>query len=229
MPSTTLASRFQLFGQFFTSVKNRGLARTLEISWFELAYERRFSAETAFIIPASTLDADADARSHAQDYFPSSYLVMHEALAGGSLDCRGQVFVDYGCGMGRALLFASTLPFARIIGVEMSAGLSAAAKANLERYYSKAGKSDPPWSVVTSDARRFEVPDDATVFYFFNPFDAEVLSEVIDRIVASMHRAPRRCTAVYANPVHGAVFREHGFSQQQPMAADFSIFVRDAQ
>jgi predicted RNA methylase len=218
-----LTSRFRLFNQFFSSVRRRGTLRTLRISWFEFRFGRKFSAGTAHVIHVSDLDLTDEARAHAQDYFPSSYLVLHEALARGPIDCRERVFVDYGCGMGRVLLFASTLPFKTIIGVELSSALSEIATANLERHYKESRKTAPAWRIVTSDARHFDVPDDASVFYFFNPFDATILSEVADRLVASVKRAPRRCFVVYAKPVHDSVFSTRGFMRLPPDNPDFVI------
>jgi SAM-dependent methyltransferase len=224
MTASRLTHRLRLFGQFFFSVRRRGLGRTLRISLLEFWCEWRFSADTARIIPVDQLDMGDDARRHAVEYFPSSYLIMHEALGHGLVDAREKVFVDYGCGMGRALLFASTLPFKRIVGVEASRELCRAAATNLSRYYAKVGKRTPEWNIVSVDARQFEIPDDASVFYFFNPFDASVLGEVADRIVASVRRAPRPCTAVYAKPVHESVFSERGFTRLPRASDDFVIY-----
>ena len=68
---------------------------------------------TGLVIPVARLDYSDDAKAHAAPYFPSSYLFLREAFVTGPVDCRGHMFVDYGCGMGRAILFASTLPFER--------------------------------------------------------------------------------------------------------------------
>jgi SAM-dependent methyltransferase len=224
--SAALRSRLRLLGQVVSSIRERGLLRTAHIATSELWYEARFGADTGRIIPASQLDLDAELRASASDYFPSSYLIMREAFAAAGVAQRGEVLVDYGCGLGRALLFASTLPFERLIGVELSASLCEEARANLAGYYARKTKSGPPWSVVHADAGSFEVPDDATVFYLFNPFDAQVLQRVVQQIIASLARAPRRCTLIYANALHEQVLLAHGFSRVGPEADDFAIFRR---
>jgi SAM-dependent methyltransferase len=221
--SQDLTAKFQLFKQLFPSLRNRGMLRTLHIALYEAWYEWKFRTDTAAIIPVARLDLDDEARDHAQDYFPSSYLFLHEALARGRIDCAGGVFIDYGCGMGRALLFASTLPFRKILGVELSPHLCVMARRNLERYYARIGKSSPEWSVLTADARRFEPPPEASVFYFFNPFDAVVLGEVADRIVASLLRWPRHCVVVYAKPIHEHVFAVRGFARLPESSVDISL------
>lgn len=199
------------------------MSRTFRIAAYELWYERKFGANTSSVVPSAQLDFHEEARRHAQDYFPSSYLFMHEALSNGGIDWHARSFVDYGCGMGRALLFASTLPF-KIIGVELSPTLAAAARRNLEKYYARARKSSPEWSVEVADARQFDIPPEASVFYFFNPFDAAVLGEVADRIVASFRRVPRRCLVIYVKPLHEAVFIDRGFARLAPSSRDFSLF-----
>ena len=223
-PSTMLSSKFRLFGQFFASLRKRGLWRTLKMSMFELYHEYRLGADTSYVIPRKQLDGEIEALSHAVDYFPSSYLVLHEAFTVVDVDFRDGVLVDYGCGMGRALLFASARPLKRIIGVEISPSLCAAARKNLERLYRKTGRVDPNWAIVNTDARVFAVPDDANLFYLFNPFDAAILGQVIDNIVRSVRSVPRKCTVIYANPVHEAEFSARGFRKVAAPSSDFSVF-----
>ena len=224
-PPATLSEKFRLLQYFFSSLRKRGLWRTLKISMFELYHEYKFAADTSYAIPRQQLDGDSDALGHATDYFPSSYLVLNEAFSSIGTDCRDAVLVDYGCGMGRALLFVSTLPIKRMIGVELSQSLCAAATENLERLYRKSGRSDPAWEIVNADARVFAVPDDANLFYFFNPFDAVILGQVIDNIIQSARNAPRKCIAIYANPIHAAEFTSRGFSKVSDPMRDFAVFI----
>lgn len=219
-----LGSKFRLFRQFFASLRKRGLWRTLKMSMFELYHEYRLGADTSYIIPRQQLGGEIEALSHAVDYFPSSYLVLHEAFSSVGVECRDGVLVDYGCGMGRALLFASSRPLKRMIGVELSPSLCAAARKNLERLYRKTGRVDPNWAIVNEDARAFAVPDDANLFYLFNPFDAVILGQVIDNIVKSVRSVPRKCTVIYANPVHEAIFTARGFRKVSAPSSDFSVF-----
>lgn len=219
-----LTEKFRLFQYFFSSLRRRGVWRTIKISLFEVYYEYRLGADTAYVIPRQQLDGDKDALIHATDYFPSSYLVLHEAFSSVSSECRDAVLIDYGCGMGRALMFASTLPFKRIIGVELSDLLCSAAKDNLERLYRKTRKLTPSWSVVNIDAREFAVPDDASLIYLFNPFDAEILAKVISNIVESVRKTRRRCTIIYANPQHESEFLSRSFSKRPATSKDFSVF-----
>jgi SAM-dependent methyltransferase len=219
-----LRNKLRLLLQVFASARHRGLRRTLRIAGYELWYNRKFAAETASIIHAGELDFAEDAKTHAQDYFPSSYLFMAEAFRAEPLRRPGRVLVDFGCGKGRALLFASTLPFDKIIGVELSPTLCRAARDNLARYYAREGKRAPEWSVVNADVRDFEIPDEADVFYFFNPFDAHVLGIVLERIAVSLRRAPREAFIVYLKPLHAASIEARGWTKLPAAGTDFALF-----
>ena len=220
---TMFRDKMRLFRQFFASLRKRGVWRTLKMSTFEVYHERRLGAGTSFIIPREQLDGDADALRHAVDYFPSSYLVLSEAFSQVGDDCRNAVLVDYGCGMGRTLMFAADLPIKKMIGVEVSPSLCAAARKNIERLYRRSGRTNPNWLIVNADARTFPVPDDANLFYLFNPFDAGVLVPVIDNIIRSLRAVPRPCIVIYANPLFEGEFLTRGFRRRPGTTRDFAI------
>jgi SAM-dependent methyltransferase len=222
--SFPLANRLKLASYFFSSLRRRGVWRTVRIAGYELYYDAKFGVKTGVVIATDELDGEPEALRHASDSFPSSYLILKEAFAQAQPALRDAVLIDFGCGLGRALLFASQLPLRRIIGVELSPTLCAMARQNIDGFYRRTNKTVPEWSIVNADARAFDIPDDATVFYFFNPFDAVVLDATIRRILASVARAPRACTIVYANPVHNAVMAAHALLQVQKQARDYVIY-----
>jgi predicted RNA methylase len=219
-----LLDRFRLFKHFFSSTRKRGLGRTIRISAYELWYERKFGGNTALVIPTERLDYSEEGRRHAEPYFPSSFLFLREIFFDSRIDCRNAVFVDYGCGMGRTLLFASTLPFKRLIGVELSLDLCRIAHENMNRFYVREGKQTPEWLIVNADAKDFRIPESANIFYMYNPFDASILGRVIDRIVESIVTAPRTCTLVYANPQHEWLLRDRGMTKLFGKDDDFAVY-----
>lgn len=118
------------------------------------------------------------------------------------------VFVDFGCGRGRVLYQAAHLPFARVIGVEISERLSREARANI------AGVRDRLAArrieIVHADATQFEIPDDMTFAYFFHPFTGDAFRRVIDRMLESLDRHPRRLRLVYVCPSMEEYLHETG-------------------
>jgi SAM-dependent methyltransferase len=219
-----LRAKLQLSLYVVRSIARRGLWRTAKIVWFEFYCEWQFGAGTGGIIGANDLDGDTETLAHASASFPSSFLVLHEVVRCGLPSCEGRVLVDLGCGRGRALMFFATLPLQKVIGVEFSQSLCRTATDNMRRFYCKNARTMPEWEIVNCDARHFDVPDDATIFYLFNPFDAVVLREVMRNIVRSIRRQPRECTIVYANPVHAGELFNWGMVRTSSTTQDFAIF-----
>jgi hypothetical protein len=112
------------------------------------------------------------------------------------------VFLDYGAGRGRAMVLAARLPFRRVLGVEIEPGLVETARENIRRVSHRLRCRDV--EVVTADAAEFGCPDDATVLHFFDPFAGAILERVMDNVRASLRRAPRELTILFADPNHFA-------------------------
>jgi SAM-dependent methyltransferase len=131
-------------------------------------------------------------------YEPSEWFLWRRAVR--RRDVRpGDVFVDFGSGKGRVVCLAARLPFRRVIGVEFVDEFNRVARRNIDANRHRFACQDV--QVVTSDATAWEIPDDMTWAYFFNPFTAPILRTVLDKIVESLDRAPRRLTLVYVNPL----------------------------
>jgi SAM-dependent methyltransferase len=107
-------------------------------------------------------------------------------------------FVDVGCGKGRALLIAGQLPFRQVTGVEIDEELSRYGRENIER--ARPHLRAPDIGIVTANVLDWAIPDDASVFFFYNPFIAATFRAVIGRILESHDRKPRVLHLVYAVP-----------------------------
>src|SRR3954463_9073525 len=95
------------------------------------------------------------------------------------------VFLDFGCGAGRVMLEAAErYPFSRLVGVEVAPELAQAAR-TLLRVNEKLVRGRP-WEVVSADVLQFEVPDDVTVTYLFDPFTGPVFQGALAKLEASL-------------------------------------------
>jgi SAM-dependent methyltransferase len=130
-------------------------------------------------------------------YEPSGWLYLRRALRKRDVKPT-DVFVDFGSGKGRVVFQAARYPFARVVGVEISEALNEVARRNIGRNRHRLVCQDV--ALVTADAAEFEVPDDMTVAYFFYPFAGTTFERVLDNIVASLDRRPRRVKLIYACP-----------------------------
>jgi hypothetical protein len=141
-------------------------------------------------------------------YDASRWFYLFRALRGMKID-RDDVFVDFGSGKGRVVYQAARrYPFRRVVGIEIAEELTQMARENIEhnRHRLKCQNVE----LVTSDATKFEIPDDMTYAYFLNPFQGEVFRTVLANIVASIDRNPRKVTILYVNPEDEDAIRDTG-------------------
>ncbi|MEU4773161.1 class I SAM-dependent methyltransferase [Micromonospora sp. NPDC023644] len=153
-------------------------------------------------------DGDDDAHPYDVRYEASRWASLTRVVPWSTVG-RGDVFVDFGCGRGRALYVASWYRFGEVIGVEKSADLAEAARRNLGRARGPARLRRA--RVVTARVEDFDIPDSLTVGFLFNPFHGPVFDDLCARLADSARRRPRRLRIVYANPVEGDRLVAHGF------------------
>jgi 23S rRNA G2445 N2-methylase RlmL len=88
------------------------------------------------------------------------------------------------------------MPWRKIIGLEISPQLLEKARRNLERMRGRRCR-DVQW--VNADAAKYELDDDVTTIFLFNPFSGDVLRAVLDNIQESLRRRRRKVTVLYKN------------------------------
>jgi hypothetical protein len=160
----------------------------------ERVLELRYGVATSEHVYHEDLGLDTENRVW---HDPSDWVAIRRALARLRVG-PDDVFVDFGSGLGRALLVASTLPFRRVVGIELSAELSARARRNLVR--SRIRRRADKVEVVTADALEWPIPPDLTVAYLYCPFTGDVFRRVIDKLLQSVDEHPRPLRLVYNYP-----------------------------
>ncbi|WP_344981614.1 class I SAM-dependent methyltransferase [Streptosporangium fragile] len=136
-------------------------------------------------------DADQSWVGRNARYSPTPVRTVRNALRRCAVRHEDMTFVDVGCGKGRVLLLATEFPFRRIVGVEVSQALCDIAKSNVEKA-SRTRSGCERISVVHADATAFDIPRDAGLFYFYEPFAVDVSMAVLEHIEGSIRRHPRR-------------------------------------
>jgi SAM-dependent methyltransferase len=156
-------------------------------------------------------------------YQPSEPGLFHQILDELQVSFERFTFVDLGSGKGRTLLMASDYPFRRIIGAEIIPELHAVAQENIRRYHSDRQKcfTLEAWM---GDAREFPFPSEPTVVYLFNPFPADILGEMLERLRLSLRERPREMYVIYHNLVHEEMFRQATWLQPIHRTAQFVIY-----
>jgi SAM-dependent methyltransferase len=184
-------------GKVLKRFETEGAARTLRLIGARtqsvvrsLVEDRRRGISTARAEDNHDLGIE-DLRNHW--YVPTDYETFQLAMEPVVVK-PDDVFVDFGSGKGRIVLLAAAFPFRRVIGVEFSAQLHETALANVGSAH--AGRVE----LILADATEWQVPAEAIVLFFYNPFDGIVLARVIANIRQSLADAPRRLTIIYVRP-----------------------------
>lgn len=119
------------------------------------------------------------------------------------------VFIDFGCGMGVVLVEAAArYSFRRVIGVDIAPQFTRVAREIVDR--NRGRLRCRHIEVVTANAADYEVPDDVTVAYFFDPFREEVLDAAIENLIASVDRNPRRLRVILFSLLQVSRFERTG-------------------
>jgi SAM-dependent methyltransferase len=157
-------------------------------------WERRLGIETRGYIPWNCLGDNPES----VDYEPVGYVTLKKIFKNLTIR-QSDVFVDYGCGKGRPLFFATQYPFRRLIGIDMSQPLVEAAEVNRETLRAKQRRQHV--EILQADAKTWKVPADVTFVFLFNPFVGQILQGAIDQLFRSWSQQPRQMTIVYVQPV----------------------------
>lgn len=201
---------------FIRSARDRGVAATMELLASEYLFDLRYGTETHRVLERHQLGhlergvCGADLTYHAVNprIFRRALDTLRDRL---NIDVRDGSFVDFGSGKGRALILAAEHGFPKVIGVECSQLLHERCKRNLRRAWTRR-RLRAEYELHCQDAATFCVPDDSTVWFWFNPFDGDVARRTAAHMIESLRRRSRRAHLLYANPVHADVLLRQGFS-----------------
>lgn len=120
-------------------------------------------------------------------------------------------FLDVGCGKGYVLRRAAERGYETVGGVEYDEKLCAAARKNMKRLGLQA-------RVHAADAAAFEGYGDYDVFYFFNPFRAELMARVMERIVEQCRG--REILILYYRPRYPEAVERFDFFKKEAVLHD---------
>jgi len=152
-------------------------------------------------------------------YSPTEYAGFSQIIHALDINVRDHVFLDFGAGLGRAMILAASYSFRRVVGVEISPELSAKAHENFTRCKRKLRCQN--LELVTSDATLFQIPPDVSLVYFNNPFFGKILSSVLANLHNSIKAAPREMIVV-CNLPHSCLCIRLKQAQDSPV-----LFIED--
>ena len=195
---TTMGHVLGYIGRAGNKVKRDGVYNTVfqaclrfESLWFDMKYK----VDTLHTVPLSELKISSPNVKHGVQYQP--ILVRHlKRILDTLKPTQDDVLVDFGSGKGIVLLVSSMYPFKKVVGVEFSGQLCSIAKENIDKF--RVGNRCNI-EINCVDAGDYQIKQDETIFYFFNPFDQVIMQKVIDNIKFSISEYPRRIRVVHYN------------------------------
>jgi SAM-dependent methyltransferase len=171
----------------------------LYVRWFEW----RLGIRSEAVIGLKELGLDNESY---RPYVPTDYRSFQRVLNSLRICPGKEVFLDFGSGLGRAVILAATRPFRRVIGVEIAPQLNELAQQNVLNALPRLRCRNV--ELIIADATTFAVPPDVTLIYFFNPFCGEILLQVLANIRTSFGKNPRDLRLICKIPAQSAFERD---------------------
>lgn len=169
-------------------------------------FDAAHGVTTEALVFLGELDPEAIGPSldYATHYEPTPLADLDRLLDALPLAPERTTFVDLGAGMGRVVLRAAERPFRQIIGVEISPALHEIAKENRSAYRGELRCRDV--RLVRADAAQLRLPRGDLAVYLYNPFRAEILAPLLERLAADRRR---EVALLYHTPVERAAIDAH--------------------
>jgi hypothetical protein len=143
-------------------------------------FDRRFGTDTATVVfPWNLPSIGPEHTPEIHLYEATPAWLIREILESIPLQPNMFAFVDMGSGKGRALLVASELPFAKIVG---------------------ASQLCTAFFLHRMNAIEYTFGPEPLVLFLFNPFGRDSVRSILASLEASLSATPRQAYVVYVNP-----------------------------
>jgi predicted RNA methylase len=174
-------------------------------------FDARFGTDTAAVVyPWNLPSINSEHTKEIHSYEATPAWLIREILESVPLQPQLFAFVDMGSGKGRALLVASELPFAKIVGIELSQELHQIAEENVRRYR-PASQRCTALFLHCMNAVEYTFGPEPLVLFIFNPFGRDFVRTILASLDASLSAMPREAFVVYINPRFEALARSAHF------------------
>jgi len=193
----------------FILAKTWGIFKILLFIPYEIFYMCKFRTNTLFSINHEELDVDNYQKRNSTEYFPTPYYIILKVFSLIEKNLHNSIFIDFGSGAGRVLTFVSIFKPKKIIGIEFSKNLHSLAKKNLMMCFKRCSNID--WELFHINALNYKIPKDSNVFFFYDPFNENIMIKIIKKIKFSLDKNLRQIFIIYISPQHKSIFLKFGF------------------
>ncbi len=195
----------------------KGPVRAFKVMWhviLDSTWDLVHGTETLTRIDPRLLETDSDNKRHATSYGATRARPLMRLFTQLGLSREGG-FVDFGAGKGRVVMIAAHYGFRKVIGIEFSESLCHLARKNVAAF-SQRRKVVSDVSIVHSDVIHYAIQSDETTFFLYDPFGAEVLTQLLENLCRSVMAHPREIRLIYNSPRHHDVMERCGlFTDRQ--------------
>lgn len=147
--------------------------------FYEVTFDIFNKVETSTVVFTEDLDISEEDKKTSVRYRPVNIysLVRAFKLLEGFVTPSETIFMDIGCGKGRALLGALKFGFKQVIGLELSSSLSKMADQQLKSF----NKNN--FKILNLNALEYDWSDNVGVYFFYQPFSEEIYTKVINSMI----------------------------------------------
>jgi len=194
------------------SLEYRGLLNTMVVFGSAFFFDLKYRTKTHKPLNLNSLKIESENKKYGVQYEGvNSYIfnTIFQRLGSYGYKFDALRFIDFGCGKGKALMLASRF-CSRLIGVEFSSELCLICKKNLDGFAKRKGK-ELNYKIINIDAAKYTIPNDAAVFFFYNPFFENVMNVVVDNIERSLELKQRQILIIYVNAAHKNIFEDRNY------------------
>lgn len=196
------------FKKVLRNIRKVGFVTTFRYIAADLLFDMRYQIDTINTAPLEALQIDSPNKAVGNYYEGTNAYIFQKMISRVELDPSKVTFVDFGSGKGKAMFMAAERGFRKVIGVEFSIELVEICRKNLEVFKAKS-KSKTEFEILHMDASEYEIPPDANLLFFSNPFNETLTNKVIGNILRSYDRNPRETWVVHLHPQGNMAFVRH--------------------
>jgi 16S rRNA G966 N2-methylase RsmD len=205
----------------FGSIKKRGLYTTIKMIIGELRFDKLNKIDTTDSMRnINDMTINGTFTQDCFVYTPSNSIILEDTFnyLKKQYDFSDSFLLDYGCGKGRAIIYAHKFGFKEIIGVEFVNELCVIAKNNIKKLMLQNIK------IFEEDATVFKIPKNINVFYLANPFVGDIMQKVIKNIDSHRELLNKKILIIYIYPVCKNMFIENNYDIIYEYKDEVAIF-----
>lgn len=196
------------FKKVFRNIRKVGFVTTVRYIVSDLLFDMKYKIDTINTEQLENLNIDSPNKSYGGYYEGTNAYIFKNAFSLFKIDAPNSCFIDFGSGKGKAMFMAAEMGFCKVIGVEFSIELVEICRANLEIFKAKS-KSKTEFEIIHMDASQYEIPAEADLLFFSNPFNETLTLKVIENILRSYDHAPRELWVIHLYPQGNMAFAKH--------------------